>query len=67
MTAPIDSSFYADPQGLTALKQDAKTQSPEALRTFIRGLAIPADAKARLLALTPGTYTGKAAEFARKI
>ena len=31
-TAPIDRSFYADPQGLSALRQDAKTQSPSALR-----------------------------------
>jgi adenylosuccinate lyase len=39
----------------------------EALREFIRGLAIPEDAKQRLLALTPATYTGKAAELARRI
>ena len=31
-TAPIDSSFYADPQGLAALKREARTQSPEAVR-----------------------------------
>jgi adenylosuccinate lyase len=41
--------------------------TPEALRAFIGGLAIPQDAKARLLALTPATYTGKAAELARKV
>ena len=41
--------------------------TPEALRAFIGGLAIPPDAKARLLALTPGSYTGKAAELARSI
>jgi adenylosuccinate lyase len=41
--------------------------TPEALRAFIGGLAIPQDAKARLLALTPGTYTGRAAALARKI
>jgi adenylosuccinate lyase len=41
--------------------------TPEALRAFIGGLAIPQDAKARLLALTPGTYTGRAAELARRI
>jgi adenylosuccinate lyase len=40
--------------------------TPEGLRAFIAGLAIPAEAKGRLLALTPGTYTGKAAELARK-
>jgi len=37
------------------------------LRAFIRGLAIPDEAKQRLLALTPATYIGKAAELARKI
>jgi adenylosuccinate lyase len=37
------------------------------LRAFVRGLAIPDEAKQRLLALTPASYTGKAAELARKI
>jgi adenylosuccinate lyase len=41
--------------------------TPEALRTFIGGLAIPQDAKARLLALTPATYIGKATELARRV
>ncbi len=41
--------------------------TPEALRSFIGGLAIPQDSKARLLALTPATYTGKATELARKV
>ncbi len=36
MTAPIDNSFYADPQGLTALKREAKAQTPEALRESAR-------------------------------
>ena len=36
-TTPVDSSaFYADPKGLSALKLDAKTQSPEALRAAAR-------------------------------
>jgi adenylosuccinate lyase len=40
----------------------------EALHTFVRGLAgIPETEKKRLLALTPGTYIGKAAELAKKI
>jgi len=34
----------------------------EALHSFINGLDLPKDAKARLLALTPATYTGNAAE-----
>jgi adenylosuccinate lyase len=37
------------------------------LHGFIDGLAIPADAKARLKALTPATYVGKAAELAGRI
>jgi adenylosuccinate lyase len=41
--------------------------SREALLAFIRGLPIPEDAKARLLALTPAAYTGKASELARRI
>jgi adenylosuccinate lyase len=37
------------------------------LATFIKGLPIPAEAKQRLLALTPAKYTGLAAELARRI
>lgn len=36
MTAPVDTSFYADPQGLHALRREAKAQSPEALREVAR-------------------------------
>jgi adenylosuccinate lyase len=36
------------------------------LAAFVRGLPIPADAKKRLLALTPAAYTGLAAELARR-
>jgi len=39
----------------------------ELMRGFIEGLALPAEDKARLLALTPGSYTGLAAELARRI
>ena len=39
----------------------------EALHAFIKTLAIPAAEKKRLLALTPATYIGKAAELAKKI
>jgi flagellar protein FlgJ len=31
MTAPINNTFYADPQGLAALRADAKAQDPSAL------------------------------------
>ncbi len=51
---------------LKALTRGARA-SPERLREFIRGLAIPEDAKSRLLALTPAGYTGAAAGLARKI
>jgi adenylosuccinate lyase len=39
----------------------------ENLHAFIRGLAIPDADKQRLLALTPATYIGKAAELAKRI
>jgi len=39
----------------------------EAMRAFIRGLALPEGEKARLLKLTPAGYIGKAAELARKL
>jgi adenylosuccinate lyase len=37
------------------------------LARFIKSLPIPAEAKKRLLALTPGRYTGLAAELARRV
>ncbi len=39
----------------------------EALQDFIRTLAIPAAARDHLLAMTPASYVGKAAELARRI
>jgi adenylosuccinate lyase len=39
----------------------------DSMRAFITGLDLPADAKARLLALTPGGYTGLAESLARDI
>jgi adenylosuccinate lyase len=44
-----------------------KTVTAEALHTLIRSLEIPQAEKDRLLALTPASYTGKAAELARRI
>ena len=38
-----------------------------ALGRFIKSLPIPAEAKKRLLALTPARYTGQAAELARRV
>ncbi len=44
-----------------------KAITPEALAAFVEQLPIPDDAKARLKALTPAGYTGKAAELARRV
>jgi len=43
-----------------------KTVTAEALHGLIRSLEIPEAEKERLLAMTPGSYTGKAAELARR-
>ncbi|WP_271678655.1 adenylosuccinate lyase [Thermomonas mangrovi] len=37
------------------------------MRAFIEGLDLPADAKQRLLAMTPGSYTGLAEQLARAV
>ncbi|HSW53229.1 MAG TPA: hypothetical protein VLG93_08355, partial [Sulfuricaulis sp.] len=39
----------------------------ESMQVFIHTLDIPSDAKKRLLALTPDTYTGNAAAQARNL
>ena len=39
----------------------------EALAEFVKSLPIPAQAKKRLLALTPAKYTGLAAELAKRV
>jgi len=44
-----------------------KTVTAEALHGLIRSLEIPEVEKERLLAMTPGSYIGKAAELARRI
>jgi len=44
-----------------------KTVTPEALHGLIRSLEIPQPEIDRLLALTPGSYVGKAAELARRV
>jgi adenylosuccinate lyase len=41
--------------------------SKEALAGFVAQLPIPEDARQRLLALTPASYTGRAAELARRV
>jgi adenylosuccinate lyase len=37
------------------------------MREFIAGLDLPAEDKQRLLAMTPGSYTGLAGQLAREI
>jgi len=51
---------------LKALTRGNKVGAEE-LRAFVRGLAIPDEAKQRLLALTPATYIGKAAVLAQRV
>ncbi len=44
-----------------------KTITREAIHAFIATLEIPASERDRLMTLTPGSYTGKATELARRI
>jgi adenylosuccinate lyase len=44
-----------------------RTVSREDIRAFVESLTLPADDKARLLALTPTTYTGLASQLVRYI
>ncbi len=44
-----------------------KTVTAEALHGLIRSLEIPEAEKERLLAMTPGSYIGKAAELAKRV
>jgi adenylosuccinate lyase len=57
---------YGLPQPYEQLKAltRGKGITQEALREFISGLALPADAKARMLALTPRSYIGLAQQLA---
>ena len=60
---------YAVPQAyeqLKALTRGKDGITPETLRQFINGLAIPDAAKAELLALTPAAYISKAAKLAQR-
>lgn len=51
---------------LKALTRGKGHMTPEVIHEFIETLEIPTDAKARLQALTPATYIGKAPELARR-
>ncbi|MDE2083846.1 MAG: adenylosuccinate lyase [Xanthomonadaceae bacterium] len=60
---------YGLPEPYEQLKALTRGQgiTRESMRAFIESLALPADAKKRLLALTPATYTGLAGDLAVKI
>ena len=60
---------YAVPNPYEQLKDltRGKGITREALQHFIATLAIPEPEKKRLLAMTPSSYIGKAAELARRI
>ncbi len=44
-----------------------KAITREAIQAFIQTLEIPAEERERLMAMTPGSYTGKAAELASRV
>ena len=60
---------YGLPEPYERLKELTRGQAitRESMREFIRGLALPAAERDRLLALTPSSYTGKAAELAARL
>ncbi|HET7777788.1 MAG TPA: adenylosuccinate lyase [Rudaea sp.] len=60
---------YGLPEPYEQLKALTRGQgiTRDSMRAFIESLALPADAKQRLLALTPATYTGLAARLAGSI
>ena len=57
------------PQPYEQLKKFTRGEAMtrELMQGFIAGLAIPDAEKQRLLEMTPGSYTGKAAELARRV
>ena len=57
------------PQPYEQLKKFTRGEAmtKELMRGFIEGLAIPQAEKDRLLAMTPGSYTGKASELAKRV
>jgi adenylosuccinate lyase len=60
---------YGVPGAYEKLKEVTRGQAVtrEALHGLIRGLDIPAAEKERLLAMTPSSYVGKAAELAQRV
>jgi adenylosuccinate lyase len=60
---------YSVPEAYEQLKAltRGRTLDAAAVATFIDGLPLPADAKRRLLELTPASYIGLAARLARDV
>jgi adenylosuccinate lyase len=60
---------YGLPQPYEQLKALTRGHgiSEQAMRDFIAGLDLPAEAKQRLVDMTPSTYTGRAAQLAREV
>ena len=60
---------YGVPEAYEKLKVISRGRRLDrgALTRFIRALAIPPEAKKRLLGLTPARYTGLAAELAKRV
>ena len=60
---------YGLPQPYEQLKAFTRGQAmtQALMQGFIEGLPIPSEEKARLLAMSPASYTGKAAELARRV
>ncbi|MCW7538853.1 adenylosuccinate lyase [Aquabacterium sp. A7-Y] len=60
---------YALPNPYERLKEltRGKAITREAIREFIQTLELPAEEKQRLLAMTPGSYTGQAVALAQRI
>jgi adenylosuccinate lyase len=60
---------YSLPEPYEQLKKFTRGQpmTAELMRGFVTDLALPQHEKDRLLAMTPGSYTGMAAELARRI
>ena len=59
---------YALPNPYERLKEltRGKAITRESIQAFIQTLELPESEKQRLLAMTPGSYVGKAAELARR-
>ena len=60
---------YGLPEPYEQLKALTRGQgiTPDSMRAFVEGLDLPADAKQRLLDMTPGSYIGLADRLARDI